>query len=61
MSDSENKEIRMLEEGDGCYLPSCSGIYGYAPVKDCSCHISPPCNQCVENPIVCSECGSEPA
>jgi len=29
----------------------------YAPVRNCSCHISPPCHSCVENPIVCADCG----
>jgi hypothetical protein len=48
-----------LEEGDEC--PKCrSGSMGYQPVDGCSCHISPPCSVCIENPLVCDECGYDP-
>lgn len=47
-----------LEEGDSC--PDCKlGIMHYGPVKNCSCHISPPCNQCITNPLTCNKCGYE--
>lgn len=45
------------EEGDPCPYEDCKGTMGYEPVKDCSCHICPPCSQCVDNPLRCMECG----
>ena len=48
------------EEGDKCKIGECSGVYGYARVEDCSCHIRPPCSQCVENPMICLVCGADP-
>lgn len=45
------------EEGDKCRMLECEGKYGYHPVENCSCHISPPCYKCVENPMVCLDCG----
>ena len=59
------------EEGDTCnrveeqdedaprgYRPKpCQGVMHYADVEDCSCHISPPCSACVDNPLVCDTCG----
>lgn len=48
-----------LEEGQNC--PVCySGVLGYEDVDGCTCHISPPCSQCIENPLVCLECGYNP-
>jgi len=45
-----------IEEGDIC--PECSnGIMGFEPVVNCTCFISPPCSQCVNNPLVCLKCG----
>lgn len=46
-----------LEKGDKC--PECGGEMGYEPVENCSCHISPPCHRCVNNQLVCLECGWE--
>ena len=47
-----------INEGDKC--PECGeGQMELLPPKNCSCHISPPCNACVTNPITCSECGFE--
>lgn len=48
----------ILEEGDTC--PKCGGELGYDRVNNCSCHINPPCSQCVNNPLVCLKCGYEP-
>lgn len=45
-----------LAEGDRCPYAGCNGQMGFAPVEDCSCHIQPPCNQCVDNPLVCLKC-----
>jgi len=46
-------------EGDCCDVEDCPGVLGYEPVTDCSCYISPPCNRCVEKPLVCLHCGWE--
>ena len=55
-------EKEYLEEGDKC--PECAkedvtGWMGYERVINCSCHISPPCGACVDNPLVCLRCGWE--
>jgi hypothetical protein len=47
-----------LQEGSNC--PNCTkGVLIIPPVENCSCHISPPCNQCLDNNLVCDECGWE--
>lgn len=46
-------------EGDTCGLDGCPGVLGFQPVENCSCHINPPCDACVNNPLVCLECGRE--
>ena len=47
-----------MEEGDNC--PECNfGDMLYNKVEDCSCHIDPPCSACVENSLVCDNCGYE--
>lgn len=46
-----------FEEGDTCNMGGCEGTLGFEPVQDCQCHISPPCHKCVDNPLVCLECG----
>lgn len=46
------------EEGDKC--PECrDGILKYGEVENCSCHLTPPCSACLDNPFVCIECGWE--
>ena len=52
-----DKMPEFLEEGDDCSVFECSGTMEYPPVEDCSCHISPPCFNCVENQLVCNKCG----
>jgi hypothetical protein len=52
------------KEGDTCGAsdngePPCEGTLEYPPVKNCSCHINPPCNACIENPLTCTECFRE--
>lgn len=61
------------EEGDPCgrieepeedaprgHRPKpCAGIMIFGPVENCSCHISPPCGWCENNPLVCDTCGAE--
>lgn len=53
----DKMNTKILEEGDRCAKMDCDGIMGFEPVKNCSCHIDPPCSQCVENPLVCLKCG----
>ncbi len=47
-----------VEEGDKC--PECRlGILQWAEVKNCSCHICPPCSACTDNILECPVCGWE--
>jgi len=53
-----------MNEGDRCNRPSedgfaCDGGMFFDAVVNCSCHISPPCGACIDNPLVCSVCGAE--
>lgn len=53
-------EPKDLEEGDPCTQEDCKGILSFDyRTDDCSCHISPPCSQCVEKLLRCNECGFE--
>jgi len=45
-----------IEEGDTCGRGGCRGVLSYPSVENCSCHISPPCAQCVENKLRCPVC-----
>lgn len=49
----------IIEEGDFCGVDGCFGVMGYHDVENCSCHINPPCSNCVDNPLVCLVCGEE--
>jgi hypothetical protein len=40
---------------EGCPCP-CGGTFEYGPVENCSCHVNPPCSQCVNNPLRCPKC-----
>jgi hypothetical protein len=46
-----------MEEGDKCPNPECKGIMAYELQGECTCHIIPPCFNCVEAPLVCDTCG----
>ena len=46
-----------LEEGYDCPKMDCDGTMGYEDVVGCTCFISPPCSNCVDNPLVCLKCG----
>lgn len=35
---------------------ACDGTMGFREVEGCSCHISPPCGACVDNPLLCDVC-----
>ena len=48
--------MNAVHDGDICPYPDCKGKLGYESVEDCSCHISPPCSACLENPLVCQTC-----
>ena len=45
---------RNIEEGERC--PECGGIAVFK-IVNCSCHISPPCNACVNAMPECEKCG----
>lgn len=45
------------EENDPCNNKDCSGKYEYEAPENCSCHINPPCNACVNVALVCNICG----
>lgn len=47
------------EEGDKC--PECEGgrLY-YPPVRNCTCHINPPCSACTDKQLECYKCGYQP-
>ena len=48
-----------FEEGDTC--PGChKGELYYPPVENCSCHLNAPCSACVNNRLICKECGESP-
>jgi len=44
------------EEGEICNWEQCDGILKYPPVENCSCHINPPCHNCVDNKLECDKC-----
>ena len=44
-----------FDPGDVC--PYCGkGILEYVRPDNCCCHISPPCQACVDAPLVCDAC-----
>lgn len=46
-------------ENDSC--PKCQeGILTYPEVENCSCHINPPCQACVDNLLTCNVCDYQP-
>lgn len=45
-----------MEEGDSCFMAGCCGRMFFPPAENCSCHISPPCQACVSNELLCNEC-----
>lgn len=44
-------------EGDKCMHSDCDGLFEYIRQGQCSCHISPPCSNCVDAPLICNKCG----
>jgi len=51
----EPEQIK-LDEGSKCPIQGCSGVLRFRPVKDCACHIRPPCSHCEDNPPRCEAC-----
>lgn len=49
-----------VQEGDDCNVPDCAGVLEYIRESSCSCHISAPCRACVEAPLKCNTCDTEP-
>lgn len=50
------KTEETYEEGDRCQVIGCEGTLEYIREGDCSCHISPPCHNCVDAPLKCNVC-----
>lgn len=44
-------------EGERCNRDGCEGVLLFKTPEHCTCHISPPCHYCVENPLQCPVCG----
>ncbi len=56
--DKESKENKVGTcDGETCNRYGCKGTMEYTREGDCSCHISPPCANCVESPTICNQCG----
>lgn len=62
---SEKLHHAGIYEGDTClrvykdgsnepYI--CMGKIDWPPVKNCACHINPPCSACVDNQLMCDKC-----
>lgn len=52
-----NKDRYHPSEGDPCPMEGCIGHLQFSEVENCSCHINPPCQQCVARVLECPECG----
>jgi len=58
------KDSHLIRQpGDPCAVCTCTGTIqcgvDIRPVEGCSCHISPPCDACVNDPMICDGCGRE--
>jgi len=42
--------------GDACGRDGCEGIIRENEIENCSCHINPPCGQCVTAGVSCDTC-----
>ncbi len=47
------------EEGDDC-PEECGGKLEIVRGENCSCHLHPPCNACLEDCFKCDTCGHRP-
>ena len=51
--------VNDTNEGDPCNKEGCEGHFYSPEVEGCTCHISPPCGACVNNALICDDCGEE--
>jgi hypothetical protein len=67
LTDAEREKIKEVDmeyglcEGDTCKRDGCRGVIETHPVKNCSCHISPPCSACTSPRNYCPDCAWEEA
>lgn len=47
------------EEGEICGRRGCKGTMVFPNPENCSCHIRPPCYECENLKLRCTECGWE--
>ena len=45
------------EDGGKCPCKDCGGKLVLERVVNCSCHINPPCNACLDRIFICEVCG----
>lgn len=53
------EELLGTDVDEKCALEGCIGILEIVRHGDCSCHINPPCNVCLDATLQCSICGRE--
>ena len=51
--------MNVFDEGDACPT-ECGGRLERVQQGVCSCHINPPCNACMDAPLLCGNCGENP-
>lgn len=60
MTERTDEEMDRLtvdfKEGFPCPQVNCTGTFQFPPVEGCTCHISPPCNTCLDKQLTCTEC-----
>jgi hypothetical protein len=49
--------INYYEEGDTCPEDGCNGTLIFERLKNCYCHICPPCHHCESRKLYCPICG----
>ena len=47
------------EDGTRCNRNGCEGIIEVVKPENCSCHVNPPCDACVDAKAGCAVCGWE--
>ena len=57
VEDAERIVFDEPEEGDFCTVLNCGGRLEYVTDGDCYCHISPPCDNCLNAKLTCNKCG----
>lgn len=51
-----NRKDEGMEEGSVCGRDKCDGIIEFEKPENCSCHLHPPCNTCVNVRLTCPKC-----